>query len=111
MSTKPLMKCFAFALFSAASLFASTEPFVTHVPMIRIWPGVAPGSEGKTAPERGIEGKPPDAFHRVTDINDPSLTVYLPPKGKATGSAFIIAPGGGHRYLVVDLEGEFVARN
>jgi len=79
--------------------------------MIRIWPGVAPGSEGKeNIPERWVEGGTPDAFHRVTDVHHPSLTIYLPPKDKATGAACIIAPGGGHRYLVVDLEGELVAK-
>lgn len=88
---------------------AAPGPFKTDAPLIPIWPGVAPGSEGKTAPERWVEGGTPDAFHRVTDIHAPSLTVYLPAKEKATGAACIIAPGGGHRYLVVDLEGELVA--
>jgi endo-1,4-beta-xylanase len=37
------------------------------------------------------------------------VTVYLPPKEKATGAAYVVMPGGGHRYLVMDLEGEFVA--
>ncbi len=97
-------------LFTATSVFASVEPFVPQAPMVRVWPGVPPGSEGKTAPERWIEGAVPDGFHRVTDIHVPSLTIYLPPKGKATGAAFIIAPGGAHRYLVVDLEGELVAK-
>lgn len=78
--------------------------------MIKIWPGVAPGSEGKTAPERWVEGGTPDAFHRVTDIHVPSLTIYLPKREKANGTACIIAPGGAHRYLVVDLEGELVAK-
>lgn len=104
------MKNAALFLLVAASLIATPEPFVTDAPMIRIWPGVAPGSEGKTAPERWIEGGTPDAFHRVTDIHDPTLTIYLPAKEKATGAAFVIAPGGAHRYLVVDLEGEFVAK-
>lgn len=101
---------FAFVFFAGASLLATPEPFKTDAPMIPVWPGVAPGSEGKTAPERWIEGGTPDAFHRVTDIHHPTLTIYLPPKDKATGTACIIAPGGGHRYLVVDLEGEFVAK-
>ncbi|HEX2853369.1 MAG TPA: alpha/beta hydrolase [Opitutaceae bacterium] len=95
---------------SAVPLVASPGPFVTKAPIVKIWPGVAPGSEGKTAAERWVEGGTPDAFHRVTDIHVPSLTVYLPPKRKATGAAVIIAPGGGHRYLVVDLEGELVAK-
>jgi acetyl esterase/lipase len=88
----------------------AAEPFTPAGPMIKLWPGVAPGSEGKTAPERWIDGATPDAFHRVTDIHAPSLTIYLPPKDRANGTAIIIAPGGGHRYLVVDLEGELVAQ-
>jgi len=38
--------------FVGASLSAAPEPFATTAPVVRIWPGVAPGSEGKTAPER-----------------------------------------------------------
>ncbi len=106
----PLLKLIALASLAATSLFAVAEPFVPSGPIIPIWPGVAPGSEGKTAPERWIEGATPDIFHRVTDIHVPSLTIYLPPKDKATGTAVIIALGGGHRYLVVDLEGELVAK-
>jgi len=51
-----------------------------------------------------------DSFHRVTNIHNPSITVFLPPKDKASGAAFIIAPGGGHKYLVIDLEGTDVAK-
>jgi acetyl esterase/lipase len=99
-----------FVLFTAAALRGSPDPFVTDAPIVPIWPGVPPGSEGKTAPERWVEGGTPDAFHRVTDIHVPSLTIYLPKKEKANGTAVIIAPGGAHRYLVVDLEGELVAK-
>ncbi len=77
---------------------------------VLLWPDGAPGSEGKTAPERWIAGSTPDAFHRVTDVHRPSITVYLAPKEKANGAAFVVMPGGGHRYLVMDLEGEFVAQ-
>jgi acetyl esterase/lipase len=103
------MKFLVLGLLTTISLVATPEPFVTGAPVVKIWPGVAPGSEGKTAPERWIEGGSPDAFHRVTDIHVPTLTVYLPAKENSTGAAVIIAPGGAHRYLVVDLEGESVA--
>jgi endo-1,4-beta-xylanase len=95
---------------AAHAALADARPFVPAGPMIRIWPGEAPGSEGKFAPERWIEGGTPDAFHRVTDIHVPTLTIYLPKEQKANGTAVIIAPGGAHRYLVVDLEGELVAQ-
>src|SRR3982751_3525634 len=104
------MKTLTLFFFAVAPLLASPEPFVTNAPIVPIWPGVAPGSEGKTAPERWVEGGTPDAFHRVTDIHVPSLTIYLPKKEKTNGAAVIIAPGGAHRYLVVDLEGELVAK-
>ena len=110
MRTLPRLLFPALTAFVGASLSAAPEPFVTTAPIVQIWPGVAPGSEGKTAPERWVEGSRPDAMHRVTDIHNPSLTIYLPAKAKSTGAAIVIAPGGGHRYLVVDLEGELVAK-
>lgn len=106
----PRLFALALLLAGAARLFAVAEPFVPAAPMIPLWPGVAPGSEGQAAPERWIDGAQADPFHRVTDIHVPTLTVYQPPAGRRNGTAVIIAPGGGHRYLVVDLEGEFVAQ-
>jgi endo-1,4-beta-xylanase len=75
------------------------EPAAT----VLLWPTGAPGSEGKTAPEK-VENA------RVSSIHKPSLTVYLPPKEKATGAAVIVIPGGGHRYLAIDHEGYAVAQ-
>jgi endo-1,4-beta-xylanase len=50
-----------------------------------------------------------DGFHRITNVHKPSMFVFLPPKEKANGAAVVICPGGGHRYLVMDLEGSLVA--
>lgn len=78
-------------------------------PEVRLWPnGPAPGSEGHTgAPRTWNPSK--DGIHRVTNIHDPSLLVFLPPHEKANGLAFVVCPGGGHRYLTMDLEGSAVA--
>ncbi len=38
------------------------------------------------------------------------MTVFLPPKDKATGAAVVICPGGGHRELWPKHEGENVAQ-
>ena len=69
---------------------------------ILLWPNGAPGSEGKTGNEkiRVVEGD-----QVVSNIHKPSITIYLPPKEKATGAAVIIAPGGGHRELWITHEG------
>ncbi|MEI9807601.1 MAG: alpha/beta hydrolase [Bacteroidota bacterium] len=45
----------------------------------------------------------------MKNIHNPSLTVYLPPKEKANGSAVVICPGGGHKELVFTAEGEDAA--
>ncbi len=79
----------------AVSLVArAQEP---SAPVVRLWPTGAPGSEGKTAPEKVENG-------RVTSVHQPSLTVYLPPKEKATGAGVVVIPGGGHRMLAIDHE-------
>ena len=46
----------------------------------------------------------------ISNIHNPSITVYLPPKDKATGAAVVICPGGGHRELVFKAEGDEPAR-
>src|SRR4029453_6165272 len=74
---------------------------------VLLWPKGAPGSEGKTAPESVNER---EGVRRIASIHKPSLNVYLPAKGTATGAAVIIMPGGGHRYLAIDNEGDAVAR-
>jgi endo-1,4-beta-xylanase len=77
---------------------------------VPLWANGAPGSQGITAKEI-VEA--PNASHdylKVWSIHNPSLTVYLPPKEKATGAAIIIAPGGAHKFLAIDIEGYNVAR-
>jgi acetyl esterase/lipase len=79
---------------------------------IRLWPGAAPGSEGVTAEEVSTPStvaKYSKMPGRFTVTHYPSLYVFLPPKEKATGAAMVVAPGGGHRQLVIDKEGWEVA--
>lgn len=40
----------------------------------------------------------------VSNISNPTITIY-PPKGKNTGVAVVVFPGGGYRALAMDLEG------
>ena len=42
---------------------------------------------------------------RLTDVGNPTITVYLPPKEKNTGAAVLVFPGGGYSILAYDLEG------
>lgn len=80
------------------SIFVSAQPVV-----IPLWQDGAPGYENrKDIPEQAKD-------YWVKSINNPSLTVFMPPEGKSNGCAVVVAPGGGFRELVFHAEGEQVA--
>lgn len=86
-----------------------SSPLLAQQPIeLPLWPNAAPGSAGKTAPEkvRVTDG----GDHVVSSIHRPSITPYLPDRSTATGAAIIVAPGGGHRELWIDHEGYNVAQ-
>jgi acetyl esterase/lipase len=67
--------------------------------VIPLWEKGAPGFESrKDIPEEAQD-------YWVRSINNPSVTVFMPPKEKANGCAVIVAPGGGFRELVFYAEG------
>ena len=90
----------------------SPAPEPAHPASIPLWAGVAPGSEGKQAEKELVTHKLWQEIHyiSVTNIHAPTITPYLPVKGKATGAAIIVAPGGGHTNLAIDTEGYNVAQ-
>ena len=47
---------------------------------------------------------------KMKDKDIPTLTVYLPPKDKATGVSIVICPGGAYAGLAIDHEGHQVAK-
>ena len=75
---------------------------------IFLWPNGAPGSEGKTGPEK--VRIPEGGDHVVSNVHRPSITPYLPTGSNTKRTAVIIAPGGGHRELWTDHEGHNLAR-
>ncbi len=57
-----------------------------------LWPAGAPGALGTEA------------------VDKPTLTVFLPPAGKANGAAVVVCPGGGYGALAVNHEGKDVGQ-
>lgn len=104
MNTKTLF----FALLALVVLPA-VRTLAGEPPVLPLWPGVPPGSEGHDSPEKVRLFS--DAHERiVSNVHRPSLTVYLPPSGQSTGTAVVILPGGGFRELWTTHEGHNVAR-
>lgn len=75
--------------------------------VIKLYPGKAPGSESWNWEEKRMDV---NAFNTpiVYDVVEPTLTV-VKPVGTNTGTAVIIAPGGGFLLLSINSEGMDVA--
>jgi acetyl esterase/lipase len=82
-----------FSLFVAPAVIAQTPR------VIYLWEHGAPGFEKlKDQPEEARDWW-------VKHINNPSIVLYAAPKEIATGTAVLVAPGGGHKALVFNAEG------
>ena len=89
------------AVFLALQLCAQ-ETIVLHPEM-----KPDPSAPAEQIQERGRNGV---TDRSITNVNQPTVTVYLPAGAKATGTAIVICPGGGYQHLAIDKEGHDVAR-
>jgi acetyl esterase/lipase len=85
------------------SLLATSAAMADDPKTYPLWPKGAPGSVDKD----GVAGTDAGDENHAGDI--PTITVYLPPKEKATGASIVICPGGGYSFLATDHEGKQVA--
>jgi endo-1,4-beta-xylanase len=88
-------------LFTAAPTFAQLPKDLPKA--IPLWPKGAPGSETRAAEAEEVSGS------NVSNVHNPTLTPYIPDASKATGTAVIICPGGGHSKLCLGHEGYALA--
>jgi endo-1,4-beta-xylanase len=99
-------KCLPIILILA--LFA-TPARAQEPEVVPLWPKGAPGFEAsKDTPENVKKNGKVEAS--VSNVHNPSITVYLPDKDKATGAGIVVCPGGGHSVLAIEHEGHNVAR-
>jgi acetyl esterase/lipase len=84
-----------FMLLVSSSLLAQ-KPIV-----IKLWPDGAPNTNGITTAEKPLENG------RVTDVTEPTLTIY--PAHKPNGMAIVACPGGGYVRLAMNHEGHDMA--
>jgi acetyl esterase/lipase len=106
-----LLLAVAASIVLCPALFAQKpgwQPPPGHV-TLNLWPQGAPGAAAASTPEVDtttvkdnlIAGKP---LIRLGNVSVPTLTVYEP-KGKYSGAAVVVFPGGGYHILAIDLEG------
>lgn len=89
---KSILLAISFALVSQAA-----EPVT-----IKLWPQGAPEKPGiKIGPEEEL--KKGDGIKRVTNVTDPTITIYKPEN--ANGTSVLVCPGGGYGILAIEHEG------
>jgi len=98
-------------LLSAAALICHAEeakpgPTIPGI-VVTLWPKGAMPGQAAAGPERAMPARG-DNVLRLTDISEPSFTVYKVAADKPT-PAVIICPGGGYGILAYDKEGTEVA--
>lgn len=94
---KYVFHAFLFIFLSSGFCLAQQE--------IPLYPGTVPNS--KHIPDQEESS---DDGSIIRKVSRPTLTVFLPVKEKATGSAVIICPGGGYQALVAKREGSDLAK-
>jgi acetyl esterase/lipase len=95
-----------FANLVALSGLAADDP-----PVFPVWPGKPVGDSGTIGPERvrAPSEAPTKDAKWITNVTQPTITIYRPPREKNPGAAMLVCPGGGYWNLAWDLEGTEVA--
>jgi acetyl esterase/lipase len=93
----------AMAAFCSVGVF-SQSVFGADGVILKLWPEGAPEKPGvRVDPEKVIPPKTERDVVRVTNVSEPTLTVYR--ASKPTGTAVIVCPGGGYSILAIEHEG------
>jgi acetyl esterase/lipase len=85
------------------NIAADAEP--TAIPL---YSGIAPGSEAATQKEIWTLALGREKW--IRNVTRPTLTPFLPKKGKGNGAAVLVIPGGGFKFVSISNEGWPVAR-
>ena len=74
--------------------------------ILPLWPDGVPNQN----PSGEVENKMYKDILRISNVQNPTLEVFLPAKKTATGQAVVICPGGGYSILAYDWEGIDIAK-
>ena len=94
----------------AAAQVQAPRPLVDGAQVITLWPTGSSALKHLDRPEKFTYTKDqPGRVQSIVDINNPSIEPHLAPSEKRTGTAIILAAGGGNKTLNVGTEGTDIA--
>jgi acetyl esterase/lipase len=108
---RKLIQTFCAAVFVCGGASAETtvwRPSQGHT-QVPIWPKEPPDAQPVAGPEEMKTLKDPlisggKPWIQIDNVSQPTMTVYSP-RGKNTGVAVVVFPGGGYKVLAIDLQG------
>jgi len=89
------------------SVFIALPLLAQETILLRPNSKVDPSAPAEQVQERGKGGV---VDRSVSNVLQPTVTVYLPAKQEANGTGIVICPGGGYQHLAIDKEGHDIAR-
>ncbi len=86
-----------------AMLFLAANSALAQTSVIPVWPEGVPNARAHAGPER-VDGE------RISNVSEPTLSVYPAALDRQSGTAVIICPGGGYQFLSNTREGQQYAQ-
>jgi len=93
-------------LFTLLILLSGTSLAFSQNHTLNLWPGLPPLQKESEQQEKSVK----EGIVRISNVQTPSIEVYLPTQQIATGEAVVIFPGGGYGILAYDWEGTDFAK-
>ena len=105
------MRCWLFVV-AVLILYVPVATAAEKPVVLELWSGKAPSESAEIEAEKVLDAKPNEQppTQRITNVSRPTIAVYRPAADKNTGTAIVIAPGGGYSILAYDKEGVEVAQ-
>lgn len=98
------------ALAIVLSLPLSGAMYAKAQTVLPLWPHATPEPAQTTEPETNMLDSGGHRTNRLTNITQPTMTVFLPQHSMGVTSAAVVLPGGGYQRLAWDKEGLEVCR-
>ena len=93
------------ALILVLSLQLGVGAFACAQQVVPLWPHVTPEPPQTTQPETNMADQEGHLTNRLTNITQPSMTVFLPADSMGVTAAAVVFPGGSYQRLAWDKEG------
>lgn len=85
-----------------------SHAYARNSTIVYLWPGAVPGQQVAKYPPKVTDDHSGNII-RLTDVTNPSITMFNPEPAHNNHAAVLVCPGGGYSILAINLEGYEIA--